>query len=328
MQRAGIWLAGDLPIPAAITLAEQAESAGVDSVWVAEGYYAREAWTTLSAIAVRTTRVLLGTGVVPVFTRHPALLAMSFASLDELSGGRVIAGIGAGERDNMADELNYDYRSPLSAMRESIGIIRAMLSGETVDFEGKVFAARKIKLGVKVTRRIPIYAAAVGPKMCELVGELADGIYYPQTSPAFISEANERVVTGMEKGSRPAGSIDRAAMIVASVHEDRDVARRIPRALLAKLIACPEGEHILSHNGLQPEGAPAIRTALAESGMRAAVELVTDAMVTKLTASGTADEVTEQIAALLQAGLDHPVLSAIGPHAANVVPVAARFASG
>jgi len=328
LQQAGIWFAGDLPVSAAVEIAEQAEASGVDSVWVAEGHYARDAWTTLSAIAVRTRRVRLGTGVVPVFTRHPALLAMSFATLDELSGGRAIVGIGSGERNNMKDELDYDFRSPLSAVREAIAIIRGMLSGEPVGMEGRIFSARDIRLSVPVKREIPIYAAAVGPKMLELVGELADGVYYPQTSPMFISQAADRIAAGAERVGRSPGAIDRAAMIIASVHEDPQVARQVPRGLLATLLAVPEGEHILSHNGMDGEQAGLIRRALREEGMRAAVKHVTEEMVDRLTASGTTEQVSEQIRALVDAGLDHPVLSAIGPHAAGVVPVAAEFGNG
>jgi 5,10-methylenetetrahydromethanopterin reductase len=327
LQQGGIWFAGDLPVSAAVEVAEQADASGVDTGWVAEGHYARDAWTTLSSIAVRTNRVKLGTGVVPVFTRHPALLAMSFATLDELSGGRVIAGIGSGERNNMKDELNYDFRSPLSAMREAIAIMRAMFRGDVVNVEGRIFSARDIRLSVRVEREIPVYAAAVGPKMCELVGELGDGVYFPQTSPIFIEQASRRVAAGLELSGRTNDDMDYAAMVIASVHEDSQVARKIPRGLLATLLAAPEGEHILSHNGLVGDDAVVIREALATGGVREAVKHVTDDMVTKLTASGTEAEVTEQIQALLDAGLDHPVLSAIGPYAANVVPVAARFSS-
>jgi len=117
-------------------------------------------------------------------------------------------------------------------------------------------------------------------------------------------------------------------MIIASVHEDPALARRIPRGLLATLLAVPEGEHILSHNGLEGSQAGRIRHALATQGMRQAISHVTDEMVDRLTVSGTREQVTDQLRSLFDAGLDHPVLSAIGPHAANVVPVAAEFSVG
>lgn len=308
-------------------MAEQADAEGVASVWVAEGYYARDAWTTISAIAHRTERTLIGTGVVPVFTRHPALLAMSFATLDELSNGRVIVGIGSGERDNVSDQLGYNFERPLTAMREAITILRGLLDGEVLDFEGRVFMARKVRLSARPSRRIPIYAAAVGPKMCRLVGELADGVYYPQTSPLFIREANAHVQEGLDKSGREPGSVDIAAMIIASVHEDGAVARQVPKGLLATLLAGPEGGYTLEHNGLDKDQAGVIRGALAAGGVREAVRHVSDEMVSRLTVSGTAPEVMEQVAGLIEAGLTHPVLSALGPHAANVIPVAAKLCS-
>lgn len=308
-----------------VDLAREAERAGLDSVWAAEGYYARDAWTSLCAIAAVTERVLLGTGVVPVFTRHPALLAMSFASLDELSNGRAIVGIGSGERDTVGDQLGYDFSRPLAAMREAVQIIRGMLAGETLTFEGRVFRAQGVRLVFKpARRRPPIYVAAVGPKMCRLAGEVADGVYYPQTSPVFVREANEHVDAGARATGREPAEIDRAAMIICSVADDGEAAREIPKPLLAALLAVPEGEHILEHNGLDPSRAVAIRETLASQGMRAAIQHVSREMVEILTISGTPAEATAKLQSFAAAGVTHAVLSAIGPHAEQAIAVAAE----
>jgi 5,10-methylenetetrahydromethanopterin reductase len=323
--RLGIWFAGELPVARQVELARLAEARGLDSVWTAEGYYARDAWTPLAAIAAATSRVLVGTGVVNPFSRHPALLAMSFATLDELSEGRVLAGIGSGERPNVADEMGFRFSSPLSAVRETVEIMRGMWRGETVNVEGRMLTARNVRLGFRPQRtELPVYVAAVGPKMCRLAGEIGDGVYWPQCSPAYIRSANELVTEGAREAGRDPGAVDRAAMIIASVAENSAAAKEIPKALLAALLAVPEGEHILEANGLDPSGAGAIRSALAGGGMRAAVREVSAELVDVLTLSGTAGEVRERLDELIEAGVTHAVLSAIGPHADQVVEALAR----
>ena len=320
MTRFGIWFAGELPVSRQVELAVLAEGEGVDSVWTAEGYYARDAWTPLAAIAAATTRVLLGTGVVNPFTRHPALLAMSFATLDELSNGRVLAGIGSGERTNVRDELGFGFQSPLSAVRETVEIVTGMFRGETVNVEGRMLTARNVRLWFKPPRSdLPLYVAAVGPKMCRLAGELGDGVYYPQCSPTYVREANEHVSEGAREAGRDPEAVDRAAMIIGSVAEDSAAAREATKGLLAVLLAVPEGDHILETNGLDPAGAQAIRGAFASEGIRGAVQQVTSEMVDVLTLSGTANEVLEGLEGLVEAGVTHPVLSAIGPQADQTI---------
>ena len=323
--RFGIWFAGELPVSRQVDLAVMAEELGLDSVWTAEGYYARDAWTPLASFALATKKVQLGTGVINPFTRHPGLLAMSFATLDEFSGGRVLAGIGSGERPNIADEMGFGFASPLSAVRETVQIMKAMWRGEVVNVEGRMLTARNVRLGFKPVRKeMPIYVAAVGPKMCRLAGELGDGVYYPQCSPLYVKQANEHVSAGAIEAGRKPSDVDRSAMIISSVAEDSAAAKQIPKPLLAVLLAIPEGEHVLSTNGLDPEGAKLIRRALSEQGMRAAVAHVTDAMVDALTISGTTDEVCDKLDELIDAGVTHPVLSAVGPYADQTVKAVAQ----
>lgn len=340
----GVAFLGDLPVPATVELAQQAESLGVGALWLSETHFERNAWTTLVAIALNTDRVTIGTSVVPIFITHPAHLAMSFATLDELSSGRVIAGIGTGVRDLISDKLNYDYSSPLTAMREAITIIRAMLAGETLDFEGRFFSARKVDmarvvyddhLGVeqypsecRVTREIPIHIAAVGPKMCALAGELADGVHLGMAPSTVIRTANEHVTAGRQKSVRPPGQFDRVHWTIAAVHTDPEIARNVAREHVAYVLTTDLAEFLLEESHFDPAMATAVRQSFAQGGIRDAVTHVTDAMVAKFAAAGTASEVTEKVEEIFDAGVTHPVLVAFGPHAANVLPVAARFGGG
>jgi 5,10-methylenetetrahydromethanopterin reductase len=173
----GVWFQGGLRVGAAVELAVQAEAADVDSVWVAEGPVARDAFVTLSAIAAATSRVELATGVVNPFTRHPAQLAASFATLDELSGGRAVCGVGIGARDFLIP-LGADVAKPLTTAREMLSILRRLLAREVVDLDGTKFQLDAVRLGFRPPRGdIPIFLAATGPRMCGLAGREADGIY-------------------------------------------------------------------------------------------------------------------------------------------------------
>ncbi|WP_375479812.1 LLM class flavin-dependent oxidoreductase [uncultured Jatrophihabitans sp.] len=319
---------GDLSVRATVDLAVRAEQLGVDSVWMSETYFERDAWTALAAIAASTHRVRVGSGVVPVFMRHPALLAMSFATLNELTGGRVVAGIGTGVGNVVSEQLSYDYRSPISAMREAITILRAMLAGDTVDVEGRIFSARRVELAtVPASPKLPIHLAALGPKMCALAGELADGVHYDSPTPRLIADLNKQVDVGLERAGRTSSDFERVAWMICGVHDDEDIAHDIAREHIAVALSTALGEYQLEQEDLDPAIAVVLRQAIARGGLAEAVRHVPRELVDAFSVSGTPSQVIEKVEALFDAGINHPVLTAYGPFAAHVLPVAARFGS-
>jgi 5,10-methylenetetrahydromethanopterin reductase len=325
----GVSFLGDLSVTSTVELAVRAEELGVAALWMSETYFERDAWTAMTAIAARTSRATVGTGVLPVFMRHPTLLAMSFATLDELSNGRAVAGIGTGVGNVVSGQLGYDYSSPLTAMREAITILRTLLGGQTADLDGRVFSARDVRLaGVPLTREIPIHVAAMGPRMAELAGELADGVHFAMPTISFVQEANRSVDAGAQRAGRDSGAIERVAWIIAAVHEDGDIARAVAKEHIAVAMATAVGEAAYAGAGLDVAIPGRLREALATGGLRAAVALVDDAQVDAFAAAGTANQVVEKVEAMFDAGVTHPVLTAYGPHAAQVLPVAARFPAG
>ncbi len=326
MVRRGVWFAGELTVDRMVELAVKAEQAGMDSVWVAEGYYGREAVVPLAAIARATSRVALAPGVVNPYTRHPALLAMTFATLDEVSNGRVMIGLGSGERHQMADQLGYDFSRPLTAVRESVDIIRQMLAGGDVEFQGKVFGVRSVRMAFRPPRPDPpLILAAVGPKMCQLAGEIADGVYFPQTSTEYVLQARQWVRTGAERAGRDPASIEIGAMIIMSASRNPEQAERAARPLLGLLLTVPEGELILEANGLDPAGAGKLRQALAEGGMRAMAGTVTHEMVARLAIVGDPDTCRQRLLDLVEAGVTHPVVSLIGAEPETTLEVIASL---
>ena len=305
MIRTGVWFPGGQSPQEMAQGAALAEQAGVDSVWVAEGQLGRDAFICLAAIAGGTESVGIATGVVNPYTRHPAQLAASFATLDELSHGRVICGVGVGARDQLV-RLGYDIERPLRAAREMIELLRSLLARETVNHEGNKFAAVSVRLGFKPARKaVPLYLAATGPKMCALAGEIADGIYLPYGTPGFLGRAIEN-----SRARRPdRQQFDIACQALLSVDDDVEAAKRRVRPGIGFVLTEPNGEDVLRANGLEPAKAATIRAALTEDGVRGMVAEVDDEILEHLTIVGDHDTCAGKLRAMVDAGVTHVTVS-------------------
>jgi 5,10-methylenetetrahydromethanopterin reductase len=207
-------LLGDAPVASLIERARFAEENGYSAVWVADERFYREVYSCLGQIAAHTNKVLLGPCVTDPFARHPALTAMAIATLDEISGGRAILGIGAGISGFA--ELGIERRKPAQAIRESIDLIRALLRGETVDFRGEVIAFDHGRLSFSAVRAdIPVYVASNGPLGQRVAAELADGVIMEAcASPAEVRAFRSAV----EGAARNAGRDPRSIRIVARLN--------------------------------------------------------------------------------------------------------------
>ncbi|HEY1713072.1 MAG TPA: LLM class flavin-dependent oxidoreductase [Solirubrobacteraceae bacterium] len=300
--RTGVWFQGGLRVSASAELAVAAEAAGVDAVWVAEGPVARDALITLSAIASATSRVQLGTGVVNPHTRHPAQLAASFATLDELSGGRAVCGVGIGARDFLIP-LGADVSRPLATAREMVTVLRGLLAREVVTLQGDKFRLDGVRLGFRPVRDgIPIVLAATGPRMCALSGELADGIYLMYGTEAYVRTSIE-LALGARRDS-PQFTV--ASPILMAVDEDAAAARGRLKPGIGLMLTEPNGEGMLEANGLDPALAQRIRDGLAEGGIRALGAAVDDQIVDRLTIAGTPAECLQRLEQAVHWGINQP----------------------
>src|SRR5215469_12052142 len=152
-------LLGDVPVVQLIERAQLAEANGFATVWLADERFYRDLYACLSLLAVHTSEVLLGPCVTDPYTRHPALTAMAIATLDEISSGRAMLGIGAGISG--FGELGIERRMPARAIREAIELFRALLRGETVDFDGKFIGFSHGRLSFTAPRpSVPAYVAS------------------------------------------------------------------------------------------------------------------------------------------------------------------------
>jgi len=194
----------------------------------------RDAFTLLTELAVRTERLHLGTGIINVFSRSPALIAMSAATLDEISAGRFRLGLGTSGSRVVEDFHGIKFSKPLTRLRETIQIIRMMLAGERVDFSGECFELRRFKLGFKPVRsEIPIYIAALTPKSLRQIGELADGWLPTHWPRARLSEGMAEIRAGADSVGRDVDRIEIAPIVNVVVSHDLARARSQARLPLA-----------------------------------------------------------------------------------------------
>lgn len=325
--------------------AKLAEEKGFDSVWIAEDYFLRDAVTTLGALAATTEKMKLGTAVLNPYTRSPALLAMTIATLDELSGGRAMLGIGTSDKRHM-EQIGIEFRKPVRAVRESVEIVRRLLKGETT-YKGSVFNVEGVMLGTlpgfetyggepfkPVRSTVPIYIAAIGPMMLQLGGEITDGVLLPIcTSTHFVRYAAGNIKLGASKSGRDPGEVVLAGFITSAVSEDSSTAVDAVRGLVGLLSSF--GTSSLSREAnekyVKPFGEDElqpIRDAMREKGLLEAAKKVPDEMVRNFAAVGTKKEVVEKLSEYEEAGLDLALMFPAGPDVRLTIEAGAEFLEG
>lgn len=238
---------GDLP--AAVALARTAEDLSYESVWVTHGL-GRDSFLVLGVYAAATTRLHVGNGVVPIYPRHPVAMAQAALTLAETSGGRFRLGIGVSHRATIETMLGLTVLDPLAVMREYVAVLRGAL-GEGAAFEGKHY---RVHWSLALPARPappPIYLAALGPKMCELAGEVADGAILWLCPPAYVREV---AVPAIARGRRRAGKtlegFDIVSAVPLAVTDDVPAARAAFRAELARYAALPFYRAMMEAAGL------------------------------------------------------------------------------
>jgi F420-dependent oxidoreductase-like protein len=271
-----------------IECVQAADACGYDSFWMPE-IWEHESFSILTQIAMRTARIGLGTGVINVFSRSPALIAMSAATLDEISGGRFRLGLGTSGARVIEDFHGMAYAKPLSRLRETIEIVRIVLRGEQADFAGENFRLSRFKLGFRPLRsRIPIYVASLGKKALEQLGETADGWLPVHWPVARLAEGIAEIKGGAARAGRDAAGIDIAPMVNCVVSDDAARARRAARLPLAYYVG-GMGDYyhdMLSRLGFRDE-ANRIQEAWKAGRPREAMRAVSDEMVDRIAICGS-----------------------------------------
>ena len=281
-----------------IDLAIRMENCGYESVWVCETRTARDAVSVMGAMAFATSRIAIGSGVVNSWTRPASLMALTFASLDELAPQRMLLGIGA-YWDPLAWNQGIERRRPVRQMREYIEVVRRLLAMETVTFEGDMVQVRDLRLelghGVKrSTKQVPIYLGATGPQMLQLAGELADGVLLNGfTSLVYQGDALARMTEGAERVGRSVDDLDLPQTIVLAMDDDEEQALEVATRMTTMYLG--QQPHIALASGVSEDVLGAVHDEMGgwpprPGGLDAAMPLVPVEVVRSLTVAGTPEQ--------------------------------------
>jgi probable F420-dependent oxidoreductase len=281
--------------------ARLADAAGFDSVWAYELY--RNPFSMLCASALTTTRATLATGLAAAFSRSPFEAANSAADVDELSNGRMLLGVGTGVPEFLQAFHSADASRPVARMSEYIDVLRRswqyLATGEAEAFEGSHYRFTPPPLnpwGVRPggRERIPVYLAAMRPKLLELAGRKADGWVGYLATPKFLEQrVRPPIAAGARAAGRDPAEIDLAAEVICSVSPDRDVAMRRARIHVGFYLAHPVSDVVVEVHGLE-EQVGAIRQSLMTDGL-AALERTDDSLVEAFSISGTPEEARQRL---------------------------------
>jgi len=307
VSKLGLGFLGEPDATEMARLAGLAENAGFESIWLAETRFTRDAITSATAVAQGTATARVGTAAVNVFTRGAALTAVTFAGLDELTGGRAALGIGAGSEHTLAAQ-GYRYNRPLARLREQVAAIRAVWRGE--DFEGEFVRITGVRLDFTPPRpEVPIYLAVSGPKSLAYAGEVADGVILDVCTPVAHIEAAARAVrAAATDAEREPSAVEIAGMVLVGV----DGPERTARSRLAPIVATylTRFPTLAAVAGLPREEIDGYEALAKTAGVAAVAAVLPDEVVDRLTVNGSPERCRERIAEYRSSGLDLPILVA------------------
>lgn len=286
--------------------AAAAESRGFTSVFVSER--SSDAIALAQVMAAATSSIQVGTAITNIHLRHPALAAMAVASADEFSGGRFQLGLGTGHPGYNRAVLGTHLRSPLTAMREYIEILRGAFGDRPVDHRGTVYEVTGFELHRPPLRSdVPIFVGAILPGMLRLAGEIADGAMFALHSPEWAVRSTETVLEAAAEAGREPGSIEISCLIPCAVSDDLDEANAAARGVVAGYALHPSAARLFRSMGF---GADLDETMeLMRTGdVAGAVEAVPRAIADDLVINGDRASCRTQIAAYRESGVRLPIL--------------------
>jgi probable F420-dependent oxidoreductase len=294
---------------AGIDLAVHAEELGYTDIWSAE-VGAVDGFTPLAAIAPRTRTARLGVALIPAYTRPPALAAMSAASIQALSGGRFVLGVGSSSPAIVGSWMGQDFDRPVDRVREYVEVLREALAGKKVTYAGETIHLESFRLQIDVETPVPIFVGALGPKMCRLAGALADGVLFFLMTPEGCRAALEEVAAGAREAGRDPAELDSFVRLPVAVDEPEDVVRFMGRRLLTGYATTPAYNASLARQGFG-EQAKEIATAWAAGERDRATEVFDDALFDELFVHGDAAACAARIQEYRDAGVNTPTVMPI-----------------
>jgi probable F420-dependent oxidoreductase len=303
----GCFISTGRSLDEAIERVKLAESLGYESVYVTH-IAGRESLTVLTAYALATSRIRVGTGVVPIYTRTPATMAQTAATIDELSGGRLTLGLGVSHRPVVEGWHGQSIDRPVHEMREYTGIVRAILRGEDPP-QGEKWRTGFHLAGLDPRPRLPIYLAALSPAMLRLAGEVADGVLLWLCSPRYIEDVViPEVTAGRERAGLTLEGFDIVPAVPAALTEDREVVYKSMRRELIPYFGLPFYRAMIERSGF---GSDIEAYDGAAGDLEAMQAGISEDFLDQLTAVGDEAAVEEGIDRYRRAGATSPCIGPI-----------------
>ena len=333
--RFALYMQDKHPIKYELEIAKYAEERGFSEIWQADTRLARDCIVLMSAFLTHTTRLRIGSGVLPIWTRNPAVIAASWSTMWELGGrvddrGRVMLGLGAWW-EPIASRVGVKRHHSLTAMREYVEAIRKLFTMEEISYQGDFVNLDRVRLDVAFgdtsARDIPIYIGATGPKMLQMAGEICDGVVLNyMVSVDYIRQAVELVEQGAKKAGKNLAEVDRPELLVCCLSDDDPAAALLEGKKLAAYYFATE-PHIMKASGVEEELLAKVQGVMGwpatEEDYIKASKLIPDDVVRQLMAVGSTQECQDTVQQYIDAGVTCPILY---PMMDDIKPVVDAFA--
>jgi alkanesulfonate monooxygenase SsuD/methylene tetrahydromethanopterin reductase-like flavin-dependent oxidoreductase (luciferase family) len=289
-----------LSVNEVIECSEILSKTNIDTIWVPETW-GMENFSMLGVISSKTSTQKIGSSIINIYSRSPSTIAMGAATVDTLSDGRLVLGLGTSSLPIIETFHGYKFENPLQRMKEYVEIIKLALSGKQVNYKGEIFNLKNFTLLIKPKRKhVPIYLAAVNPKMVSLAWEIGDGVIF------YLRPINEMKET--IKKMQSIKKIDVTCQLITCVSEDSDIAIQRSKKTIAFYISVGKVyRDFLSKNGFKKE-TENILSEFKKSGFKSNHELITDSMLRSLAISGTPDECKRQFKKFTEIGINLPII--------------------
>ena len=289
-----------LSIDEVLQCSEIISKTNTDTVWVPETW-GMENFSMLGAVSTKTTNQKIGSSIINIFSRSPSTIAMGATTVDSLSNGRLVLGLGTSSLPIVESFHGSSFEKPLQRMKEYVEIIRLVTSGKKVNYDGDIFKLSNFTLLIKPLRNeIPIYLAAINQKMVDLAWNIGDGVIF------YLRPLNEMKQTISKMQSKK--KIDVTCQLITCVSENSEEAIERAKKTVAFYISVGDiYRKFLAKNGFENEIFN-IFEEFKKSGFKSNHELVSDSMLNSLAISGTPDECKQQLISFVDVGIDQPIL--------------------
>ena len=316
MDRIGVAFAGGgMTPPEIVDCVQLAEELGYDSAWVAEGH-GGDQFSILTACALATSRIRLGTSISSVYVRSAPTIAMAAACVDHFSGGRFTLGLGSSHKVQVEPEHGLEFSGPIPRVRDTVDIVRRLLrDGAVTDYQGEAISIATFDLHFPTFRpEMPIYLAAVFPKMLEIAGEISQGVLLTWCTPEHARTASKHIATGAARAGVSPETVEVATLVsVAAPGADDGGMRRVAATYAGRF---PRYRRLMAEAGFADE-VEEVRRAWREGDVSLAESLVPEGLINRMSLPTDPGAKRERLAEYREAGLTLPIIAprVSGPNA-------------